>query len=151
MQVKTLVGSGEKIGLFVLPFALVGVVLNLAAPSAFGVGGPPGWLHACSWIVLIVGLVVWAWSAGLILIKVPRGELITSGPFRLVRHPLYTGVSLLVLPWLGFLLDTWLGAFLGVVMYLATRMYGPIEEEALASRFGETWERYRGSVLFPRL
>jgi protein-S-isoprenylcysteine O-methyltransferase Ste14 len=146
-----LVGSGEKIGLFVLPFVVVGVLLNVSWPSAFGVGGPSGGLRVLSWIVLLAGLVVWAWSATLILVEVPRGQLITSGPFRLVRHPLYTGVALLVLPSLGFLLNTWLGAFLGIVLYLATRMYAPAEEEALASRFGAEWDRYRGSVAFPWL
>lgn len=57
-----------------------------------------------------------------ILSGVPRGQLITTGPFTLVKHPLYTGVALLVLPWAGFLLDTWLGAALGSILYVATRM-----------------------------
>ncbi len=87
----------------------------------------------------------------LILTKVPRGELITTGPFALVKHPLYTGVSLLVLPWLGFLLDTWLGAALGIVMYVAARVYAPREEAVLATTFGADWEAYRASVRFPRL
>jgi len=151
MQVKTLVGSGEKIALFVAPFAVVGVTLNLAAPSAFSVGGPPGWLAATSIALLVAGIVVWAWSAALILRHASRAELITTGPFHLVRHPLYTGVALLVLPWLGFLLNTWLGVALGVAMYLATRLYAPIEEEALAARFGDRWNRYRDSVLLPWL
>lgn len=62
------------------------------------------------------------WLVVLILSRVPRGQLITTGPFTLVKHPLYTGVALLVLPWAGFLLDTWLGAALGSILYVATRM-----------------------------
>ena len=54
----------------------------------------------------------------LILAKVPHGQLITSGPFSLVRHPLYTDVALLVLPWVGFLLDSWLGALVGIALYI---------------------------------
>ena len=30
-----------------------------------------------------------------------------------MKHPLYTIVALLVLPWIGFLLNTWLGALIG--------------------------------------
>ena len=36
-----LVGSGDRIGAFVLPFVLVGVALNIAFPETFSVGGPP--------------------------------------------------------------------------------------------------------------
>jgi protein-S-isoprenylcysteine O-methyltransferase Ste14 len=52
----------------------------------------------------------------LILTKVSRAELITDGPYAVLNHPLYTTVALLVLPWLGFMLNTWLGAVIGVVM-----------------------------------
>ena len=42
MDVKKLVGSGDRIGLFVLPVVVVGVILNIAFPSVFEVGGRPG-------------------------------------------------------------------------------------------------------------
>jgi protein-S-isoprenylcysteine O-methyltransferase Ste14 len=150
-RIRTLVGSGDRIALFTLPFVVVGVALNVAFPEAFHVGGPPTLLRYVSVALLAVGVVVWAWSAALILTRVPRGELITGGPFALVRHPLYTGVSLLVLPWAGFLLDSWLGAVLGAVMYLASRRYAPAEEEALERDFGTAWEDYRRSVRMPWL
>jgi protein-S-isoprenylcysteine O-methyltransferase Ste14 len=82
----------------------------------------------------------------LILRDVPRGRLITSGPFAVVRHPLYTGVALLVLPWAGFLLNTWLGAVLGIVLFAGARMFEGGEERALASRFGSDWDRYAAGV-----
>ena len=93
-----LVGSGDKIALFALPFVLAGLGLNFAFPSAFEVGGPPA-LEVISIIVLIAGLTIWIWSVALILVNVPRGELITSGPYALMKHPLYTGVGLFVCPW----------------------------------------------------
>jgi protein-S-isoprenylcysteine O-methyltransferase Ste14 len=83
--------------------------------------------------------------------RVPRGELITTGPFALVKHPLYTGVALLVLPWLGFLLNTWLGAALGIVLYVASRRYEPEEEAALEKRFGSAWDEYVHAVALPWL
>jgi hypothetical protein len=56
-----------------------------------------------------------------------------------MRHPLYTSVALPVLSSLGFLLDTWLGAVIGVVMYVATPQYASAEERQLADRFGSAW------------
>jgi len=87
----------------------------------------------------------------LILTKVPRGELITSGPYSLVKHPLYTGVALLVLPWIGFLFNTWLGALIGVVLYVGSRMFAGGEEAVLSETFGTAWDRYRRSVKIPWL
>jgi protein-S-isoprenylcysteine O-methyltransferase Ste14 len=82
---------------------------------------------------------------------VPRGELITSGPYRCVKHPLYTGVALLVLPWAGLLLDTWLGIPLGIALYAGSRMFSPAEERELAKTFGVVWDEYAKSVKIPWL
>jgi protein-S-isoprenylcysteine O-methyltransferase Ste14 len=143
---KLLVGSGDKIGLFTLPFLLIGVGLNVAYPSAFQVGGPPRGLWVVSVVALMAGVTIWIWSVLLILRNVPRGELITTGPYRLVKHPLYAGVALLVLPWLGFLVNSWLGAVIGTVLYLANRRFAPEEEAELSETFGCAWDDYRNIV-----
>jgi len=148
-ELATLVGSGDKIGLFMLPFVIGGLALNVVFPSFFGVGGPPTWLRSVSILVLIAGVTIWIWSVALILAKVPRGELITTGPYALVKHPLYTAVALLVIPWCGFLLDSWLGAALGVVLYVGSRMFAPAEEADLRSTFGAEWDAYVEIVKLP--
>jgi protein-S-isoprenylcysteine O-methyltransferase Ste14 len=145
-DLRALIGSGHKIGLFTLPFLAVGLVLNVARPSLFGVGGPPTALRAVSVLVLAAGIVIWAWSVVLIMTRVPRGELITTGPYSLVKHPLYTSVALLVSPWIGFLFDTWLGVLIGMVLYVASRMFATEEEETLLHTFGPAWDEYREAV-----
>ncbi len=147
MNIKALVGAGDKIGTLLLPFLVIGIALNILFSSFFSVGGPPQWLWIASIVVLIPGVIMWAWSVLLILTKVPQGKLITWGPYALVKHPLYTAVALLVLPWLGFLFDTWLGAAIGVVLYIASRMYAPAEEKKLAQAFGAEWDAYERKVL----
>lgn len=148
---RTLIGSGHKTALPALPVLAVGLILNLMYPAWFSVGGPPRALWWLSMTLLALGVVNWAWSAALVLRKVPRGELITTGPFRVVRHPLYTGYALLVLPWLGFLLNSWLGIPVGLALYLGARLYGREEEAALAKTFGSAWEEYGRRVLLPWL
>lgn len=151
MKLKALVGSGEKIGLLTLPFVIVGLVLNIAFPSLFDVGGPSDVLRVISIVVLIPGITIWIWTVFLILTMVPQGELITSGPYALVKHPLYTGVGLLVLPWLGFLFNTWLGALIGIVLYIGSRMFAPEEEAVLSETFGAAWDEYCDTVKIPWL
>lgn len=151
MNLRMLIGSGDKIMLLTLPFLVIGLVLNLLFPAWFAVGGPPLWLIAVSYVIGIPGVVLWLWSVALVLIKVPRKQLITHGPYALVKHPLYTSVALLVLPWLGFLLNSWLGALVGLVLYFASRKFSPAEESALTESFGAEWEEYRKKVIFPWL
>jgi len=151
MNLKKLIGSGDRIILLTLPFLVAGLILNILHPSLFSVGGPPDVLMVLSIIVLIPGIILWMWSVILILTKVPRQELITSGPYAWVKHPLYTSVALLVLPWIGFMLNTWLGALLGTVLYTASRMFSPEEESMLSVTFGPSWEAYYNTVKIPWL
>ena len=72
--------------------------------------------------------------------------LVTDGPFRLSRNPMYLG-GVVILSGLAALYATatpWLvpPAFLGV----ASRAFVRPEERLLALRFGGAWDAYRGRV-----
>jgi protein-S-isoprenylcysteine O-methyltransferase Ste14 len=151
MKLKELVGSGERIGLLVLPFLIIGLILNILYPSFFNVGGPSTVLQVISIALLIPGVIIWGWSVALILTKVPQKQLITSGPYALVKHPIYTGVALLMLPWIGFLFNTWLGVVIGLVLYIGSRLFAPAEEKVLAKAFGVQWDTYCDQVKIPWL
>lgn len=151
MNLNILVGNGRKIGLFTLPFLIVGLILNVLFPAFFSIGGPSFDLALVSIIILIPGIINWIWSVVLILTKIPRKELITTGPYALVKHPLYTGVALLVLPWIGILCNTWLGILIGVIVYIGSRLYAPEEEQILSKIFGEAWDDYCKKVKLPWL
>lgn len=78
-------------------------------------------------------------------------HLITTGPFALVRHPMYLGI---LLTGLGGILIYWTWTF----VFVTGNFFGLIfrarrEEEALAAKFGPEWESYRRRVpaWFPRL
>lgn len=151
MKLESLVGSARKIALLFVPFLLAGGAFNVFYPERFAVGGPSPTLGRISVVVLIAGLVNWAWSVSLLLTKAKRNELIRTGPYAVTKHPLYTGMALLVLPWLGFLLNSWLGVVLGLVLYVASRIYAPLEEQKLAEAFGRQWETYLQKVWLPWL
>lgn len=151
MKLRELAGIGAKIGPIFLPFAIVGLILNLLIPSLFSVGGPSTFLKTISIIILIPGVTIWVWSNVLILTKVPRNELITTGPYSLVKHPIYTAGSLLVLPWIGFLLNSWLGALIGIVGYIVIRRFAPEEEKKMSKTFGSAYDEYRKKVKIPWL
>jgi len=151
MKLKVLVGSGRKIGLLTLPFLIIGLILNIMNPAFFRVGGPTIVLKVISIIILIPGVINWIWSVVLILTKIPQKKLITNGPYSIVKHPLYTGVALLVLPWLGFLFNTWLGVLIGIIVYIGSRIFSPEEEKTLSKIFGAAWDEYCKKVKIPWL
>lgn len=148
---KDLVGSGDRVILFTLPFIIVGLTLNILFPAWFRVGGPSKPLKVISIIALIPGLIGWLWSVGLILTKVPRRQLITNGPYAIAKHPLYTSVALLVLPWVGFLFNSWVGVVIGLALYAGSRWFSPEEEKKLSTVFGAAWDEYRQKVILPWL
>ncbi|CAK8722895.1 Isoprenylcysteine carboxylmethyltransferase family protein [Candidatus Electronema halotolerans] len=151
MNLLELSGSGKKIGLLTLPFALAGLLANIWQPSFFSLGGPPPAVKAAAVLLTAAGVTGWAWSVVLMLTKIPKRELMTTGPYRLAKHPLYTSIALLVLPWAGVLGNSWLGFLLGGIFYAGRRWYAPEEEQLLEQRFGKEWEEYKSSVLLPWL
>jgi len=80
-------------------------------------------------------------------------ELVTSGPYRWIRHPLYTvGVALLVS--VGLMNSSWLILLLALVIALLVRIVViPLEERQLLEKFGSDYETYmtRTGRFLPRL
>ncbi len=76
----------------------------------------------------------------------PGHRLVTSGPYRFVRHPSYTGL-LLFFTGLGIALGDWLSAVIMVVVPALGVLYRiRVEEEALLDAFGQEYRAYRSRV-----
>jgi len=95
-----------------------------------------------------------SWAAALALGKQFRvdaavmagHQLVRSGPYGLVRHPIYTSM-LAVLLGTGVLIAAWYLLLAGVVLFLAgTAIRTRVEDALLEARFGEEFRQYRRSV-----
>ena len=91
-------------------------------------------------LVAIAGEAIRVWAAG----HVEKGREVTqSGPYRLVRHPLYLGSALMGA---GFIWSAQsLPVAILVAIYLVTTLTAAIraEEAALEARFGPEYAAYR--------
>jgi protein-S-isoprenylcysteine O-methyltransferase Ste14 len=81
------------------------------------------------------------------------GPLIDSGPFAVVRNPLYIGNILL---WVGFTLTArlvWLAPFVALLLALEYHAIVRWEEQLLESRYGSEYRKYAARVprWLPRL
>jgi protein-S-isoprenylcysteine O-methyltransferase Ste14 len=73
-------------------------------------------------------------------------NLIRSGPYRVVRHPIYASMLAMLLG-TGFLLTPWLRFLAAVALFLAgTEVRVRIEDRLLESRFGAEAAGYRSRV-----
>jgi protein-S-isoprenylcysteine O-methyltransferase Ste14 len=83
------------------------------------------------------------WSA---IVTLKEGhELVTSGPYALVRHPIYTG---LVFGFVGsaIALGQWRGIAAVLIVYLSLLRKYRLEERWMRERFGVAYEDYRRRV-----
>lgn len=137
----------------VMRLVMVAVVLAIAVVGGATVRSelntPPGMVMSTIGAILVllgVSLAIWArvhlgrnWSSHPSL-KVGH-ELITSGPYALVRHPIYTGV---IVSALGSALVTsawWLVILLFLVILFVRRIY--IEEATMTAQFPDKYPEYK--------
>jgi protein-S-isoprenylcysteine O-methyltransferase Ste14 len=143
----------------------VGHILTVAAAFALLFSpavriGPLAWrilplsasIGIAGLILTIVGIAfaIWArfylggnWSA-IVEIK-QHHRLIQSGPYTIVRHPIYTGLALAVFG-TALVVDE-LGAFLAVVIVFAGWQAKAAQEESfLRTEFGDAYLRYQQQV-----
>ena len=150
--------SGNSAGTHGIPLAVA--VLLIAYPQRYL---DEGWFFAtilprsigAYWIgiaLLVAGLgfSIWArrrlgrnWS-GTVTVKQDQ-ELVRTGPYRWVRHPIYTGILL------GFIgsavaLDEWRGVAATLFVILAFLLKIRTEEQWMTETFGEGYRRYRAEV-----
>lgn len=110
------------------------------------------WCFWCGAAITACGLLfsVWArrhlgrnWSRSVTLKE--GHELITSGPYALVRHPIYTGLLL------GFLgtavaMGEWRGLLATALVFAALWRKLRLEEKWMREQFGESYEAYSRRV-----
>ena len=146
MNIKSLIGSGDKIMGITLPFAIIGIVLNVFYPQWFKMNiGNTGIIIGI--ILLVVGVPLWLTAVFQMVKYVPQNMLITKGAFRIMLHPIYTSVALFVIPGVSFLFDTWLGFAIGIILYVISRIFRGQEERKLDDVFMEEYRTYRSKVI----
>ena len=165
--------SGEKIsrkvdGAVMMTFIRLGGLILWLSPVAYllnpvwmdwsKIGGPEWvrWLGVGIGICCTVGM-YWLFSSigiGITPTSSTRTEheLVTSGPYRWVRHPLYTiGSSMFIA--IGMIADNWFIIGMGVFSFTLMAIRTPKEEANLIEKFGNEYLDYmkRTGRFFPKL
>ncbi len=117
------------------------------------------WTFAAGALITATGLAIAVWArvylgrnwSGTVTIKHDH-ELIDSGPYAIVRHPIYTGL-LVALIGSALARGEWRGPLGVLIAWAALWRKLQVEERWMEERFGTKYKSYRGRVpaLVPRL
>jgi protein-S-isoprenylcysteine O-methyltransferase Ste14 len=144
------VAWSHEVRIRLLIAVVVVVMVRLGAFRGYGVHSDP--VRAGIGLVLFalgLGLAVWArlhlgrnW--GTPMTQKDEPELVTSGPYRLVRHPIYSGILIAGLGTAVALNWLWLAAVLLAGIYFVYS--ATVEERFLAAQFPDAYPAYRRST-----
>ncbi|MBE15656.1 MAG: isoprenylcysteine carboxylmethyltransferase family protein [Dokdonia sp.] len=113
--------------------------------TLIGLLGPEMWqlvLLALGFVLILWAFVTMGITNFNIQPELRSKTLITKGPYRLIRHPMYTGVLLMILPSLFFDFSLWrLAAFAILIIVFLIKIQ--MEEQFLRQRFRESYYRYQ--------
>jgi len=105
--------------------------------------------HVAGAALMAVGVALAAWSLGLFraarTTTVPfesPAQLVTWGPYRFTRNPMYVSLTLAYLGEAGLLAQLWPLLFLPLVVTYVHRTVIPVEEARLRNLFGAAYEEY---------
>jgi protein-S-isoprenylcysteine O-methyltransferase Ste14 len=139
------------------------ILISIGLALAFGYGGVgvlPDWLFYPGIFLMFLGVLVRQWAIAVLgrffslTVRVAEDhQVVAKGPYRLVRHPSYTGV-LVTFIGLGLAVQSW-GALL-VLLGVFSLSYGyrmRVEEKTLLSELGQDYASYmkRTKRLIPHL
>jgi protein-S-isoprenylcysteine O-methyltransferase Ste14 len=97
-------------------------------------------------ILLALGVPMWLTAIISVMRAYKRDELVTSGVFGLVRHPVYSAIIVLALPGIALLTRSWPLFLMPLVAYTVFKLLIHREDEYLDRRFGRAYLDYRARV-----
>lgn len=141
-----IIGQGGKIILFMLPFLVGAIWAHLRFPEITSF--PEGWgfLKYPGYILLIMGVGLWATGVTQLLIEFPKGKLITTCAYGIVRNPIYSSVTFYVLPAVALITQKWVYLIPALALFVGVNLFIGKEEAKLANVFGKEYEEYTKRV-----
>jgi protein-S-isoprenylcysteine O-methyltransferase Ste14 len=97
-------------------------------------------------LLLFLGLLLWASAVTQLLTAFSKGMLVTTRAYGVVRNPIYSSVTFLILPGVAVLTLTWVYVVAAVFLYVGVMIFIGKEEQQLGATFGRAYEDYKARV-----
>ena len=137
-----IVGQGGKIILFMLPSLIAAIWVHSAYPQIAALPESIHLIWPLGYLLLVPGVVFWASAVFQLLTGFPKGKLVTTGAYGVVRNPIYSSVTFFILPGVALLTLTWVYFVPAVFLYVGVMIFIGREEQQLIQAFGKEYEDY---------
>jgi protein-S-isoprenylcysteine O-methyltransferase Ste14 len=141
-----IVGQGGKIILFMLPSLIAAICVQSYFPQIAALPKSLSFIKPVGYFVLLPGLILWGAAVVQLLIGFPKGKLVTTGAYGVVRNPIYSSVTFFILPAVALLTLTWVYIVPAIFLYTGVMIFIGTEEKQLTKAFGKVYEDYLARV-----
>ena len=136
---------------------LVGIALAYLGAMVDSILGFPAFtssfVTAAGWLLVAVGFLLRVWATFYfyrhnmrVISLQPQSALITSGPYRFSRNPLYLGGNVFIFFGAALILGSPTALFATAIHLPLIDRFIRREEEQLEQRFGQQWQSYKKRV-----
>lgn len=131
----------------------LGIALQAIVPMPWLAGTAADILQWIGVLAVLAALAIFAWAVAALRrrhttfrLDRPSTALVTDGPFRYARNPIYTGMVALIAGAGLATANLWLVLLAPVAAVLLQKLAIQPEERHLQAQFGDAWRTYAGHV-----
>ena len=136
-------GIGPVIAVPSLAYTIAALFAGSRWPGTFILDWVPQIIRGIGGILMIVGLALWLAAIPTVMRAYNRDQLVTSGAYALVRHPMYAGWIALAFPGFALVMRSWPMLVTPLIAYAIFKRMIYREDKYLEQRFGQPYLEYR--------
>ena len=129
-----------------LPALIGAILIHRYFPQFAALPRSLSFIRPAGYVLLIPGLILWGTAVIQLLAGFPKGKLVTTGAYGVVRNPIYASATFFILPAVAFLTLTWAYLIVSVFLFVGVMIFIGKEEEQLTKAFDREYEDYMARV-----
>ena len=141
-----IIGQGGKIILFMLPSLIAAILVHIYLPRIAALPASISFIRPVGYLLLLPGLMLWGTAVFQLLTGFPKGKLVTTGAYGVVRNPIYSSATFFILPAVALMTLTWVYFVPSIFLYVGVMIFIGTEEKQLTKAFGKEYENYLARV-----
>lgn len=146
-------GVGPKMTLTLVPFILLLGILNIIFSPVSQLPINQIWMIPIGIMLIIIGVFIFIKSEILISKAYKTSDLLLTGFYGHMRHPMYGSFILFIIPGIVIIINSWILYLLPFIFYIIFKIFIKQEESYCLKKFGEKYTHYKKNVhaIFPKL
>lgn len=143
----SILGIGKHFVFFSILYGFIAFVLKYYFNPSFQIKlFPISFLYILGSILIAVGVAFYITSVFFLTKAFRSNKLVTTGPYSICRHPLYTSWVIFIVPGVCLLMKSWILLTIPIFMYIILSNLIKKEEIYLENVFGAEYNDYQKNI-----